>query len=193
VYILFEGIDTCGKSTQIELLKQKYSNIIFTHEPGGTALGKHIREILLDGHIESSRAEILLFLADRAEHFESIVKPNLDKTIVSDRGFVSGMAYAMANSDIGFGELLKLNIFALQENLPGKIILFITTEDALKHRLSQKGNDKIEQRGIEYLLKVQQHMQEIVQKLQIQFILIDATDKIESINQKIINFIGEQK
>lgn len=193
MYILFEGIDTCGKSTQIELLRQKYNDVVFTHEPGGTDLGKHIREILLESHIESNRAEILLFLADRAEHFEDVVKPNLDGTIVSDRGFVSGIAYAMANSDICFDELLRLNIFALQENLPDKIILFVIDKDALIYRLSQKGNDKIELRGIDYLLKVQRSMQEIVQKLQIPNIEIDATDEMESVNKKITNFIWGQK
>jgi dTMP kinase len=193
MYIIFEGIDTCGKSTQIECLKQSRSDAVFTHEPGGTALGKHIREILLEGYVESDRAEILLFLADRAEHFENIIKPNLDKTIISDRGFVSGMAYAMANSEISFDELLRLNTFALQDTLPEKIVLFITNRETLISRLSQKGNDKIEQRGIEYLLSVQQFMQEVVHRLRIEYIQIDASDDIENINKQITNFIWEQK
>ncbi|MDD5359400.1 MAG: dTMP kinase [Sulfurovaceae bacterium] len=193
MYIIFEGIDTCGKSTQIELLKEKYNDIVFTFEPGGTELGKKIREILLNGHLDSKRAEILLFLADRAEHFESVIKPNLDNIIISDRGFISGMAYAMANNDIGFDELLKLNIFSLQGILPEKIILFIIDKDNLELRLGQKGMDKIEQRGIEYLLSVQQFMKDIVVKLGIPFLEINATDDMESINRQIKNFIWEQK
>lgn len=193
MYIIFEGIDTCGKSTQIELLKERHEDIVFTFEPGGTALGKQIREILLNGQIDSKRAEILLFLADRAEHFDNVLKPNLDKTIISDRGFISGMAYAMANNDIGFDELLKLNIFALQGNLPQKIILFIIDKNSLNLRLGQKGMDKIEQRGIEYLFSVQQFMKDIVVKLEIPFLEIDATENIENINQKITNFIWEKK
>lgn len=193
MYLIFEGIDTCGKSTQIELLKQSCNNVVFTHEPGGTAFGKHIREILLNGYLESRRAEILLFLADRAEHFECVVKPNLDKTIISDRGFVSGMAYAMANNDIGFDELLRLNTFSLQGILPDKIILFIIDKESLMCRLGQKGMDNIELRGIDYLLDVQGHMVDIVEKLGISFIKINAADDIKSINKQIRNFIWEQR
>ena len=61
MYILFEGIDTCGKSTQIELLSQKYPQIITTKEPGGTEFGKKAREILLEDSLSSKRAEFLLF------------------------------------------------------------------------------------------------------------------------------------
>ena len=76
MYILFEGIDTCGKSTQIELLAQKFEDIVVTKEPGGTAFGVKAREILLSDSLASKRAELLLFLADRAEHYEEVIKPN---------------------------------------------------------------------------------------------------------------------
>ena len=112
MYVIFEGIDTCGKSTQIELLKQKYPNAIFTKEPGGTTLGDSLREILLHGSIKSKYAEILLFLADRAEHFDEIIKINLDKDIFSDRGFISGIAYAMNYVD-DIDILINFNKFAL--------------------------------------------------------------------------------
>ena len=68
MYILFEGIDTCGKSTQIELLANQQPELIITKEPGGTAFGMKAREILLKDTLASKRAELLLFLADRAEH-----------------------------------------------------------------------------------------------------------------------------
>ena len=61
MYILFEGIDTCGKSTQIDILKTKYPDIITTKEPGGTPFGLKAREILLGDTLESKRAELLLF------------------------------------------------------------------------------------------------------------------------------------
>ena len=94
MYILFEGIDGAGKSTQIARLAAAYPQAIVTKEPGGTKLGENLREILLKENDLDKRAEILLFLADRAEHFGKIIKPNLDKMILSDRSFVSGMAYA---------------------------------------------------------------------------------------------------
>ncbi|MDD5405756.1 MAG: dTMP kinase [Sulfurovaceae bacterium] len=189
MYILFEGIDTCGKTTQISLLKQKFPDFLITHEPGGTLFGKQVRQILLDCSLGSKRAEILLFLADRAEHYETVVKPNNDKTIISDRGFVSGMAYAMANTDIDFDTLFKLNLFALEGALPEFIVLFITNEDTLTQRLDRKGLDGIEQRGISYLLDVQSHMKKIISKLDIPCLEIDATQDIETIQTKITNYL----
>ena len=211
MYILFEGIDTCGKSTQIELIAQKNniilqklmserpdnlkvetydsSNIIITKEPGGTKFGKKAREILLSDSLSSKRAELLLFLADRAEHFTNVIKPNSNKLILSDRGFLSGIGYALANGDFDFNELIKLNKFALEDTFPDKIILFLTTMDTLKLRTSQKKLDGIELRGLEYLITVQNKMQESLQKLDIDYLEVDATDSIENIHQKILTYL----
>jgi len=126
MYILFEGVDTCGKSTQIELLAKNIPEIVTTKEPGGTNFGKKAREILLKDSLASKRAELLLFLADRAEHYQEVIKANRDKVVVSDRGFISGIGYALANDDFDFDELVRLNKFALEDHFPDKIILFIT-------------------------------------------------------------------
>ena len=185
MYILFEGIDTCGKSTQIDILKAKYPNIITTKEPGGTPFGLKAREILLDDTLESKRAELLLFLADRAEHYEQIIKPNIDKLIISDRGFVSGMAYALANEQSDIDTLIDLNRFALQDRLPDRVILFITDMTTLKQRSSEKELDGIELRGLEYLLRVQEQMRVVVEYMDIDHIIIDARDDMEQISNKI--------
>jgi dTMP kinase len=187
--ILFEGIDTCGKSTQIELLAQKFENLIITKEPGGTAFGVKAREILLADSLASKRAELLLFLADRAEHYQEVIAPNQDKTIISDRGFLSGIGYALANGDFDFKELVALNKFALSGNFPDKIILFVTTMETLTLRTSQKELDGIELRGLEYLINVQNKMHHSLQKLGIDYLEVDATDSIENIHQKILSYL----
>ncbi|UFH58313.1 dTMP kinase [Sulfurovum mangrovi] len=187
--VLFEGIDTCGKSTQLELLQQKHPEIITTKEPGGTAFGIKAREILLESSIISKRAELLLFLADRAEHYEEVIQPNQDKLVISDRGFISGIGYALANGDFELDELVMLNRFALQGNLPDKVILFLTDIDTLRERLGGKSLDGIEQRGLEYLLSVQEHMKETVLKLGLPHLFIDATDTIENIHQTILTYL----
>ena len=190
MYILFEGIDTCGKSTQIELVAQRLDNTVVTKEPGGTEFGKKAREILLADSLSSKRAELLLFLADRAEHYQQIVKKNQDKTVISDRGFLSGIGYALANGDFEFEYLVELNRFALEGNFPDLIVLFIIDIDTLKKRTSEKILDGIELRGLEYLISVQRHMQESLEKLNIPYLLIDATDTIENISTSIINKIS---
>ncbi len=209
--VLFEGIDTCGKSTQIELISQKdnlilqnllretsenilpepydSSDIIITKEPGGTNFGKQARKILLTDTLHSQRAELLLFLADRAEHYTRIIKPNKDKVILSDRGFLSGIGYALANGDFDFETLLALNRFALQDDLPEKIILFLTDLDTLQKRTATKPLDGIELRGLTYLMEVQHHMQESLKKLDIDHLLVDAREPIEEIHQKIVSYL----
>ncbi len=189
MYILFEGIDTCGKSTQIELLAQNIPDLIITKEPGGTEFGVKAREILLADTLSSKRAELLLFLADRAEHYQEIVKVNKDKIVISDRGFISGIGYALANDDFDFDELVRLNKFALEDHFPDKIVLFLTNIETLKERTSAKTLDGIELRGLEYLISVQEHMKESIIKLNIPHLFIDATDSIENIHQSILTYL----
>lgn len=189
MYILFEGIDTCGKSTQIEMLDKVLENTILTKEPGGTSFGVQAREILLKDSLNSERAELLLFLADRAEHYEKVVKQNQDKLVISDRGFLSGIGYALANDDFEFNHLVELNKFALENHFPDLIILFITNMETLQERMGEKKLDGIELRGLEYLISVQNYMQESLEKLNIPYLLIDATDSIENIHQTILKKI----
>nr|WP_314475479.1 dTMP kinase [uncultured Campylobacter sp.] len=192
MYILFEGIDGAGKSTQIARLAAAYPQAIVTKEPGGTKLGENLREILLKENDLDKRAEILLFLADRAEHFGKIIKPNLDKMILSDRGFVSGMAYALVGGNFSFEELLNLNKFALQGNFPQKIVFFKADENTLRSRLNSRAQmDGIEARGFEYLIKVQDAMEEILQKLGVRYVTIDAAWDEEKITNLIKEFIND--
>ena len=192
MYILFEGIDGAGKSTQIARLAAAYPQAIVTKEPGGTKLGENLREILLKENDLDKRAEILLFLADRAEHFGKIIKPNSNKMILSDRGFVSGMAYALAGGNFSFEELLNLNKFALQGNFPQKIVFFKADESTLRLRLNSRAQmDGIEARGFDYLLKVQDAMEEILQKLGVRYVTIDAVMDEEKITNLIKEFIND--
>ena len=188
MYVLFEGIDGVGKSTQIEILASKFSDAIVTKEPGGTQLGVNLREILLSSNIKiGKRAEILLFLADRAEHFE-----NLGKFILSDRGFISGIAYALANDEnLDENVLLELNKFALNDKFADKIVFFEASPELISSRLKSRGtSDKIEARGLEYLLKVQSLMKQILIKNGFETLFIDASKSIELISKEIENFIN---
>ena len=192
MYVIFEGIDGAGKSTQIARLAAAFPQAIVTKEPGGTKLGENLREILLKENGLDKRAEILLFLADRAEHFGKIIKPNLDKMILSDRGFVSGMAYALTGGNFSFEELLNLNKFALQGNFPQKIVFFKADESTLRSRLDSRAQmDGIEARGFEYLLRVQDAMEEILQKLDVRYVTIDAALDEEKITNLIKEFIND--
>ncbi len=187
MYCLFEGIDTSGKTTQIALLKKRYPDAIVTREPGGTPLGTRLREIILHRGVKSFKSELFLFLADRAEHIREVIAPNRGKLIFSDRGFISGIAYAMANHpDLDESFLIEQNLFALDGHLPDRIFLFLTTAETIRARMDAKEEDTIEKRGIEYLLQVQKNMERIVKKLDLPCHYIDASDSIEAIHQNIV-------
>ncbi len=192
MYVIFEGVDTSGKSTQIELLKREREDIVATKEPGGTKIGERIREIVLFEGVKSEIAETFLFLADRAEHFKEVVKPALDENriVISDRGFISGIAYRMANNekeDLDF--LIKLNLLALENTLPDKVVFFKTSKELIKSRISGKRRDLIESRGEDYLLKVQDYMEKVIKKLNLDYIIIDAKESIEKINKTIKGYV----
>ena len=186
MYLIFEGIDTSGKTTQIELLKSNFPEILTTKEPAGTEFGKWAREILLNGKLESKRAETLLFLADRAEHYQRVVAPNRDsKLVVSDRGFLSGIAYALANGDEDFDELLALNSYALGGRFPDLVVMFEIDEETLKSRLSQKSQDSIEKRGIEYMLRVQEELKNSLKKISTPYKIIDSRESVDEVYKRV--------
>ncbi len=191
MYVVFEGVDCVGKSTQISLLKECFKEAVFTAEPGGTKLGTHLRELLLHKPYQlDKKTELLLFLADRAQHYDEVLKANQDKLIISDRSFISGMAYA---KDFENEELFKLNAFALENFFPQKVIFLKGDENLIKERLSQKEQDTIEKRGIGYFLNVQDKLENTLQflkeKINLQVLTLNANDTKENLHQKIKDFL----
>ncbi len=193
MYIIIEGIDTAGKSTQLDILKNNYPDAIFTKEPGGTDLGVKIREMVLNGEAKSKVAEMFLFLADRAEHSFKVIKQHKDKIIISDRGFLSGIAYAKsAPLEIA----ISLNIMALNGAFPDKIVILELSKDELELRLNAKEQDNIEKRGSQYLLDIQSRMLnaiEMINKIsqkKIDILIIDAKKSIDDIAKEIDIFLS---
>lgn len=192
MYVIIEGIDTAGKSTQLDILKQKYPEAIFTKEPGGTQIGLKLREMVLNGEAKSKVAEMFLFLADRAEHSFEIVKKHRDEIVISDRGFLSGIAYAKtAPLEIA----ISLNIMALNGAMPNKIIILELSREELEYRLSLKEQDSIEQRGSGYLLETQKRMIDAIEMInsmgdvKIDLLRVDAKQPIDTIATQIEQFL----
>ncbi|MBL0709157.1 MAG: dTMP kinase [Sulfurimonas sp.] len=192
MYITIEGIDTSGKSTQVEMLSKHFKDAIITKEPGATKLGSKIRDIVLKTQAQSKKAEFLLFLADRAEHIKEVIEPNIKKTIISDRSVVSGVAYALVQGEMSQTAILHLNRFATNGIYPQKVFLLKLTKEELEFRLSQKKLDGIELRGVEYLLKIQDAIIEVTKLLNLDLVSIDATQSIEDITNKILDNMKEK-
>ena len=189
MYVAIEGIDTAGKSTQIESLKALFPEALYTKEPGGTSVGIQIRSMVLDGALKSKIAELFLFLADRAEHTESLILPNINKLIISDRSAVSGIAYAMVQNICDIDTLVSLNTLATNGHLPQMVFILKLAPDVLAYRLSQKEHDAIEARGIDYLLNIQNSLIAASYALRIPTYVIDASQSIDTITQEITSLI----
>ena len=190
MYIALEGIDTAGKSTQIKALQKHFPDAIITKEPGGTPVGVKIREIALSAQAQSKKAEFLLFLADRAEHMQEVIEPNIDSNmIISDRSAISGVAYALVQNNITPQELVTLNNFATGSLYPQKVFLLQLTKEELEFRLSQKELDGIELRGSDYLLQIQDAIIEAAKLLDIELVTIDASLQIDKITNSILEHL----
>lgn len=189
MYLAIEGIDTAGKSTQMQALRSRFPDALFTKEPGGTPVGEEIRSLILDKGVHSHRTELLLFLADRSEHIDTVILPNRTGIIVSDRSVISGMAYAMAKQAFDVNELKRLNRFATGGTLPDFAVILHLSEAELIRRLGSKARDAIESRGTEYLLAIQDELEHAAKLLGIQTLVIDAALDVDIITDQISEII----
>ena len=142
IFITFEGIDGCGKSTQCEMLKEylkdNNKDFIFVREPGGTVIGERIREILLDKKNTqmTARTELLLFEAARAQITDEVIKPALEegKIVLCDRFFDSSSAYQGMARNMGMDFVAGLNMAATGGLKPDVTFFFdITVPHLLRH------------------------------------------------------------
>ena len=167
-FIVFEGIDGSGKTTQINQLSKwlnstnfipKKNQLVITREPGGTQLGQSIRSLLLDISRETppnSITELLLYAADRAQHVNEIIRPSLNKGdwVISDRFCGSTLAYQ------GYGRKLDIKLIKDLENIATQglspditFLLDIPVDESIKRRINRK-DDRIEKEGREFLSNV---------------------------------------
>jgi dTMP kinase len=130
-----------------------------------------------------------MFLADRAETIQKVVKPNINSLIISDRSVISGIAYGLEFFD--FDMLVNLNRFATDSIFPQKVVILKLDKQTLKNRLNRKEHDNIEKRGIDYLLRIQDNLIQTCNRLEIPYTLIPASNSIEEINFRIKKVIGE--
>ncbi|MCR6574944.1 dTMP kinase [Campylobacter insulaenigrae] len=194
MYVAIEGIDCVGKSTQIEILKKSFKDAIFTKEPGATRLGEKVRELLLQSEVKiSKKAELLLFLADRANHIDLVLSQYKNKLIISDRSFISGIAYA--RNEFNKETLFDLNFFATSGNFPNKVVFLHANKELIEERLASKKLDTIEKRGIKYFLEIQDELENTLNflkdKIDFEILKLDASFSIQDIHKQIKEFIDD--
>ena len=198
-FITFEGIDGCGKSTQVELLNDYLLNnniqSTIVREPGGTSISEKVRDILLSkiNTSMSSRTEALLMTASRAQLTKEIIIPQLKlgSWIVSDRYADSTLAYQGGGRHMDINWLKTLNLFATFEIIPDLTIFLDVPVDIISQR--KTGSlDRFEKEGLTFLNKVRNAYIKLADGEKQRIISIDGTKKIDWIHKSIITSIEEK-
>lgn len=204
--IVFEGVEGSGKSTQLRRLEhwlkqhptfqklQSYAivpEVIITREPGGTALGQALRNLLLDDRATfelSPQAELLLYTADRTQHVEELILPALQagSWVLCDRFIDSTVAYQGYGRGLSLSLIEKLNQIATQGNA-GHLTLWLQLDvDQGLARSRDRGQlDRIEQTSLEFHRQVQQGFETLAEQHPERIVPIDAAQPEDQVAQQI--------
>ena len=195
LFITFEGIDGCGKTTQINLLKEHLEKqgkkVLLTREPGAKGLGEKLREILLnyDGDV-SPNCESFLFLADRAQHIDTIIKPAVERgeVVLCDRHTDSTIAYQGYGRGIDIKQIHMLNDLATSGMKPDLTFIFDIDIETSMQRVG-KTKDRMESAGIEFFRKVREGYINISKEEPKRVKLIDGTKNIDDIHKEVLGYL----
>lgn len=180
VFIAFEGGDGAGKSTQVELLRQACEHagltVVTTRQPGGTALGRQLRDMVLHGDAMSPRAEALIFAADKAQHVAEVVGPALSRgeVVITDRYTDSSVAYQGAGRDLGAAEVHCLQMWAVADLVPDLTV--IVDIDAAQGRLRRgEVHDRLEAEHDDFHDAVRAHFRAMAKAHPQRYLVVDGT------------------
>lgn len=192
-FISFEGIDACGKSTQIRLLRERLDgrNIpsILVREPGGTHVSEAIRDILLhQPHDEmDGRTEALLMTASRAQLTREIIKPTLQAGtwVLADRYADSTLAYQGGGRGLDVNRLIELNRFATYDTQP-QVTFFVDIhpEEGMR-RMGQQQRDRIEKEGTDFQYRVRQAYLTLVDRFPERVVVVDGHQPVTTIHEAL--------
>jgi len=195
LFLTFEGVDGCGKTTQINLLKEYFEKqnrtVLLTREPGAKGLGEKLRDILLnyDGEV-SPVCESFLFLADRAQHIDTIIKPAVERgeIVLCDRHTDSTLAYQGYGRGIDLKQVKMLNNIATSGIKPDCTFVFDIDIKTSQNRVG-KNKDRMESAGIEFFERVRLGYLKIAKEEPQRVKVIDGLQSIDKIHNEIINIV----
>jgi dTMP kinase len=193
--IAVEGIDGCGKSTQALRIGKKIDALV-TREPGGTKLGQQLRELLLspDHDPISLRSEVLLMIADRAEHVESVIRPALlrGQHVVTDRYAGSTFAYQGSGRGVDFDALKMLNHWGSDGVTPDLSILFDLPVSVAIARRKDAKTDRVESMDVSFHERVRHGFLTLAHNDPQHWAIVDASQSLEAVSKDVDDILAER-
>jgi dTMP kinase len=190
MFVTFEGLDGCGKTTQARLLaralEEEGVDVVSTREPGGTPLGEAIRELVLHGDHVAPWAEAALYAAARAQHVEELIRPALSRgaTVVCDRYLDSSVAYQGAGRGLGVEEVLALNVTVVGGLLPDRTFLVEIDAETASARVGPR-RDRIEQAGREFWPRVADAYRALAERYPERYVVVDGRRSIADVAAEV--------
>jgi dTMP kinase len=195
LFISLEGIDGSGKSTQARLLAEALGpETVSIREPGGTDAAERIRALLADPALElDPLAELLLFLAARADLTARVIRPALEagREVVSDRFADSSVAYQGAARGLGVGEVITLTDAATEGLWPDLTLLLRVDPETGLGRAD--GGDRFESEGLELQRAVAGAYEEIAKIASDRVVAIDGSGTVEEVHERVMEVVGERR
>jgi len=196
MFLSFEGIDGCGKTTQVELLEAyletRDAEFVATREPGGTVLGEQLREIVLQGDKVSPWAEVALFAASRAELVERVIEPALARgaIVISDRFVDSSLVYQGVARGLGIEEVLQLNLHATKGLLPDRTFLLLVDQKLSQARVGEE-RDRMERESAAFRSQVEAGYLQLAEMFPDRIVALDGTQPRELIARQVRQALEE--
>jgi dTMP kinase len=195
LFVVFEGGDGSGKSTQLSLLRQELEDlglpVVVTREPGGTGVGERIREVLLDPATTglNDRAEALLYAAARAQHVAEVIEPALagGKVVLCDRFIDSSIVYQGAGRGLGEARVEELNLWATGQVVADLIVLLdVAADEGLRRAGANGGHDRLEAAGEDFHAVVRDAYRRRADAEPHRWLLLDGRQPVEELHTLIL-------
>jgi dTMP kinase len=199
-FIALEGGDGTGKSTQIHLLAEALRDrgareVVTTREPGGTEAGTKLRSVVLDGDGVTTRAEALVFAADRAHHVASLVRPVLERggIVITDRYIDSSRAYQAAGRDLGDEEITALSRWATEGLQPDLTIVLDANPAVTRQRTGGRGDQNhLDMLDLQFHTAVRQAFLDFAHAAPQKYAVVDAGRDIDTVASRVLEVVDER-
>jgi dTMP kinase len=197
-FITFEGMEGSGKSTQAErLVRTLPEDFVVTCEPGGTSIGRRVREIILDRRSEGMVAvtESLLYFADRAQHVAEVVKPALaaGKTVISDRYVESSLAYQGYGRGLSLSAIRSLADIVTSGLRPDLIVFFDVPLAVGLERVGKRGaHDRLEAEVREFHERVHAGYEAMMRDEPARWVRIDGQGDAEAVGERLLDVLRDR-